>query len=901
MKKGVKKGFVLFLGLFIFLIIGVGIVSAVNEDITYTSTISIKWDGGKYLSVHDANDNKYVRASQSQVDDSKERFLLSGSSTGQVKSGDKVSISSVFNGNVLEAKINWFDGNDWIKATDASYTSMVFIKKEGASDGEVITCGDLVYFVAYDNKKYFWEVKPDGATNRIAADGSKNLFYIYNADGACVIISPTTPITPDTPVIPTPDTPVIPDTFTIPPGDGIIFSCLDLGEEDCTNYSKWNYDVLDSIEYSYHDTSVPLGFCTDEPYSEILSDFPNCRQTLKCGCVWDDEAMLGQGACVGSVWPVYTNSTADGCGDLTLQGSCSEVGSSCEEDINCCSGSACKETPYGEECTKCLLYSDTMTEDGDSDTYSDFGNVAVIGTYSGCSDVNPCCPGFSCSVSGQDTSIQSSVSGRIYYKEGMCFPDSPLECFEDSQSCGRNEDCCSNKCEVTAETDSSTSRVCIPEIQICMKKLVGESCDDSNECCSNICGYSPPYRDNVCLNDIPGDTCKGIGRECENGFECCSDRCVLSQSTGKSTCAAADIIVTPVCKSLGRGCNMGSECCSDVCIDNVQKSAPPIKEALPILGGSCAMEDQLCGRSIGISCCEENDGLKLSCALTGLGDVGYCKKISEEASKSVIGACGQVGQKCYDPSATSNTLLVDCCGYQCDSVSGTCIDTDVGLGESCNGLNQLCNERQSLVCIQETCQYVPKYCAECIYEGGACSINDDKCCSNSGLMCVSGECRQPTKKTDRYFTTEAVYNYNWETDAESVSCSDPSLTLINPETTQIVDDEFQDNYDVNDFYAVLISNKVVLYQFKFNFPIFEYFDVEDNTETLGFPCYEGVGNVQIVISRGTDVFYTRGIDMVSVCQLQSPAKSAEAGEEDQGGGIISNIVTFFQNLFGLNG
>ena len=772
-----KKRIILFFSIFIFLflIIGIGYVSAVNNDITYGQKISIM-HGSKWMAVNYAGGGSSAKwrganFNKASADGDEELFYLRGGRSGVVKSGDEIKFESARTGYILQYKKNGVFDKDWIfgsKTCDCLVGSKevtMIIYKEGTGDGDnTIRCGDSVYF---QSGKYYLGVDDNQNHNPTYSDATtKFVFKIYNGNGACVTsTAPTTaPDIPDTP-----DTSTIPDTSTTPAtiSEGEIISCLELSEDDCANSSKWNYDVLENIELAYPDTTIPAGFCTDGPHSETLRAYPNCRQTLKCGCVWDDERLLGRGECAGSVWAVYTNLTADGCGDLTLE----------------------------------------------------------------------------------DSSIISIPS-------------------------------------------------------YCIKKLAGESCDDSNDCCSNICAYSPPYGDNVCLNYIPTDNCnrKRLGEECESGTQCCSERCV-SQSTGKSICVAQDIIVTPICKSLGQGCNTGGECCSDVCISNAQKSQPPIAEEQPLSEESCAMESQLCGGSTGISCCEENAGAKLSCIATGSGDVGYCKKILDEASKSETETCLQIDQKCYDP-LTGNDLLGDCCAYKCDLVSATCIKTDAGEGESCNALNRFCNERESLICIQGTCQYVPKYCAECVYEGGSCSINDNKCCSNLGLMCIGGECRQPTKRADRYFTIEAVYNYDSETDAESVSCSNPSLTLINLDTTEIADDEFQDNYDNNDFYAALIINKAAQYQFKFSFPIFMYFDIEDNTEELGFPCYDGVGSAQIVISRGTDIFCTRDIDMASICQLEPPAKSAEAAEKSKSGGIIGGIiggiVNFFKNIFGLN-
>jgi len=200
-----------FISFVLLLVLCVSVVSAVNNMITTETEVSIEWDGGdvgdRYISVHDANNEKYVRASKSDMSDGdKNRFELVGvtRAAGQrIYSGDKITIKSVFNENTLYAEqngdLNPFgnDPNDWIRANvpDSSYISQVKIVKADGTSG-VIRCGDKVYFVAHDNENYYWNVQPVkvggflgiGAEThyRIAADGSANGFYIKNEDGECI-------------------------------------------------------------------------------------------------------------------------------------------------------------------------------------------------------------------------------------------------------------------------------------------------------------------------------------------------------------------------------------------------------------------------------------------------------------------------------------------------------------------------------------------------------------------------------------------------------------------------------------------------------------------------------------------------------------------------------------------
>jgi len=121
---------------------------------------------------------------------------------------------------------------------------------------------------------------------------------------------------------------------------------------------------------------------------------------------------------------------------------------------------------------------------------------------------------------------------------------------------------------------------------------------------------------------------------------------------------------------------------------------------------------------------------------------------------------------------------------------------------------------------------------------------ETRCCRYSDSILSGGVCvRNDGRMNNKYLKMTATYNYDWETDTESVTCGEIQPIPLNPETHHVTDDLNQPE----EGYIAKIEHSAGEYSFVFNFPVLMYYDVDVNTESLGFPCYGGAS--KIIISK----------------------------------------------------
>lgn len=173
-----------------------------NNDINYSNKISLlhivqnQWMSAN----HDAGTGPPmgINFNRTGVTDN-EKFYLRGaaenSKTGTVKSGNEITFQAAKTGyaNILKACRR--TAKDWIYASTGygstcplgTYTVKVGIYKEGGNVLDAIRCGDSIYFKQAGGNYY---LDPDFRQTHhpAAADGSKNLFKIYNENGACAAV-----------------------------------------------------------------------------------------------------------------------------------------------------------------------------------------------------------------------------------------------------------------------------------------------------------------------------------------------------------------------------------------------------------------------------------------------------------------------------------------------------------------------------------------------------------------------------------------------------------------------------------------------------------------------------------------------------------------------------------------
>jgi hypothetical protein len=203
----VRKYFFAGIILSVMIISLIGVASAVNNDITYGQSISLREDAtSKYMSANDdfstflGGLKKYnINANRGSVEGDSELYYIRGKENGAaVSSGDSITLVSIKSGNSLKHEADLY--GDYINArsyNDGGGKELnVKILKDDNSAG-VIKCGDWIKFEVEGKSGKYWDVD----RNKEAVPslvGGYSSFFIFENNGDCT--SETGPITP--PAIP---------------------------------------------------------------------------------------------------------------------------------------------------------------------------------------------------------------------------------------------------------------------------------------------------------------------------------------------------------------------------------------------------------------------------------------------------------------------------------------------------------------------------------------------------------------------------------------------------------------------------------------------------------------------------------------------------------------------------
>jgi hypothetical protein len=178
--------------------------------------------------------------------------------------------------------------------------------------------------------------------------------------------------------------------------------------------------------------------------------------------------------------------------------------------------------------------SDATVQDANSDATAD-GATADDGGGDASADAGEA---GSSDAAALDGALDSSANGDAGGDSGAI-----VSCGVFGATCAYGSQCCSGRCDPTANTCASSIAAC---------SGTGTPCAFNTDCCNGSCVAG------VC----GGTQCLSIGATCPvAGNQCCTGNCANGQ------CAA--IASSPTCTTAGNACTSSPQCCSGLCKNNV--------------------------------------------------------------------------------------------------------------------------------------------------------------------------------------------------------------------------------------------------------------------------------------------------------------------------------------------
>ena len=235
------------------------------------------------------------------------------------------------------------------------------------------------------------------------------------------------------------------------------------------------------------------------------------------------------------------------CGSLSGHASCTDGhcctnrGSSCKADDDCCFGAgACDPVVHTCGGTHCSEASAACTVDSDCCT--------EICNHGACSDTTCSKNLFECEANEECCSLYCDQDSK------RCAP--PKTCAAVNQACSLDTDCCDgNACYIKSGDLTGTCSTAK-----CAVALVDCSADD--QCCTGRCDPLGFYCVAACLKE---------GRTCANEGECCTGQCDNGLCAGQCSTGA---------------CVNDGDCCTKSCIDGACAAAcNPVESHNPCLTG----------------------------------------------------------------------------------------------------------------------------------------------------------------------------------------------------------------------------------------------------------------------------------------------------------------------------
>jgi hypothetical protein len=469
-------------------------------------------------------------------------------------------------------------------------------------------------------------------------------------------------------------------------------------DDDCDGLTD-NVSTCEDGNPCTKDSCNSGGGCQHAPQSGLVCDDGNsCTQEDKCS----------QGGCTGGK-PLGCDDgdpcTLDGCDALggcvhTAQdGSCTDDGNACTQDV-CISGK-CSHPPTAEGGT-CL-------EDGDACTQ----DVCVTGkcTHPAVKDTTPC------TDDGNPCTSDACTAGKCAHPP-VSFT---LACAEDGNEC--TADVC-DKGSCTHQT-LGADKSCLEDGDPCTQDV----------CLSGKCSHPPAANNAPCLDD---------GLLCTTDV-CVSGKCKHNPSTG-APCADDNLPCTAdICDNTGA--------CS-----HPPKDGPPCADEVPAQpctsdfcqGGKCA-------HIYNDSGCDDSD----PCTLIDKCNLGVCKGYNlpncDDGNDCTNDKCqkgqgcvhvpsnGYVcndGNKCTTSDFCQNGQCVGTGGKNCDD-GNACTTDACDAGGGCTHVNNSAGcDDDSNPCTTDICQNGT--CAHpSVPPGGPCGASGNPCLAG---VCNAGKCElQPTQ------------------------------------------------------------------------------------------------------------------------------------------------------------
>lgn len=167
-----------------------------------------------------------------------------------------------------------------------------------------------------------------------------------------------------------------------------------------------------------------------------------------------------------------------------------------------------------------------------------------------------------CATVGANATAAKCCQGLVSLP-GSLVSSSSNSCLRGSETCQKNDDCCSGVCN---QKTPDTPGTCLQKMKCYEVKELGAVCSGGNSVC----------REGECISYNKNITglleCKGADSVCSNHDECCSANCISNRCKPKYTCMK--------CKKNSGTLEAGEQCCPGY-INIKNKCYPPLPPFVP--------------------------------------------------------------------------------------------------------------------------------------------------------------------------------------------------------------------------------------------------------------------------------------------------------------------------------
>ena len=395
-------------------------------------------------------------------------------------------------------------------------------------------------------------------------------------------------------------------------------------------------------------------------------------------------------------------------------------------------------------------------------------NCAVLNEQ--CSEQNPCCTGYVCSVqflciedlppSGCNQQGEQCVSHPDCCSSLSCLGGKCKSCGDEEDQCNSNEPCCSNHechdgycCKATGAKCSSTSECC--DGFRCYSGECGaegscsvqkESCNDDDDCCGEylVCNGGK------CGHEI---TCAEQGESCEYS-DCCGDYLV---------CNGGKCGYETTCAELGESCQY-SDCCGSMMCNDYNECVCK----------SHAKKDCSSNDVYWFDGCGNKEEKYEDCSYNEVCESGKCNSTCECTSGPCCDGCD------FESNWTECDDLVQ---YDCTTSCGGEVERKFGT-QYCSGSSSSCNGSTDWESWKTFMECQEDWICEADAIGGSCK----KYTGNSAKLTLS----LGFKTASRYctncgnITTYWMMYYSDDCNPEYSSCSKGLLSKDNMSDTLTV-------------------------------------------------------------------------------------------------------------------